>query len=83
MPSDCLESCRRRRSADELQLQAGRDLAFESITTSIAAATGAGAAEWSICPLANVTLCAALEAAVPVVFVQVSFWDFISVAGLV
>lgn len=44
---------------------------MESITTSFAASTGAGAAEWSLCPLANVTLCEALEAAVPAVFLQV------------
>ena len=56
--------------ADELMLQAGRDAAFASLITSFTAATGYGA-EWALCPLANVTICSALEAAVPSVLLQV------------
>lgn len=48
----------------ELLLESGRAPAFGSITSSMENATGFASA-WSLCPLANVTLCAALEAGQP------------------
>ena len=50
----------------ESMLEAARSPAYDSITASLAEVTGYSVA-WSLCPLANVSLCAALEAAQPTV----------------